>query len=385
MKPQTGLTKTGASAPATGGTTSAVATFRDMLTKAGPSIAAVLPKHLSAERLMKVALTNISRQPELLDCTPLSIVQGVIVSAQLGLEIGGPLQQAHLVAYANKKQGGRKEAQFIPGYRGLIELARRGGEVVSIEARNVYAGDTFEVEYTLEGTKLRHVPAIDGERGRLRAVYAFARVKGSSEPIFDLLTAEDVAKARASSQAARAGFGPWVDNEEEMWRKTAVKRLSKYLPLTPELAAVSELENRAENEVPDISGLGFDAAEVISETMEPPKATKGAAGLKAAVAGNGAPAAQTASEPPASQQAAPAQTEAEPAMNTPTEEDIDRPAVVAKIREKLASLSEGKTNGPSYRNSLVSAWSEGWVETNEALDDADPKLLALVLSNALNS
>lgn len=384
MTQQTGQGKALAKSGGAGAVANAtpLATFKDLLAKAGPSISSLLPKHLSTERLMKVALASVSRQPELLECTPLSIIQGVLISAQLGLEIGGPLQQAHLVAYRNKKTGHR-EAQFIPGYRGLIELARRGGEVVSVEARNVYAGDLFEVEFTIEGTRLRHVPAIDGERGRLRCVYALARLKDpSAPPIFDLLTEADVKKARASSQAAAAGFGPWVDNEEEMWRKTAVKRLSKYLPLSVELSSAIELENRAENEAPDISGLGFDVAEIVSETPAPPAPTKGAAGLKAAVAKAPAPAPAPA---PAAQQAAPAENAAPAPEETVTEEDIDRASVVAQIREKLAKLSEGKTNGPSYRNSLVSAWSEGWIETQEALDEAEPNLLALTLRNALES
>ena len=218
----------------------AMTSLRSMLEQAAPKIQQVLPKHLTAERMVRITTAAVSRTPELLECTPLSIVQSVMVAARLGLECDGILGSAYLVPYRNKKTG-QREAQLIPGYRGLVDLARRSGSVVNVWAHPVHENDTFEAEFGME-PKLRHVPTM-GEPGRKIAVYACARLADGSTQ-FELMTASQVESIKARS---RASSGPWVTDEDEMWRKTAVRRLCKYLPLSVEMAAAMTLQAGAES------------------------------------------------------------------------------------------------------------------------------------------
>lgn len=142
-----------------------VRTVKDMgglLTQMAPRIQAVLPKHMDAERLAKVALTAMSRNPRLLECTAESILLALTEAGQLGLEPAGVMGQAYLIPYKNNNRGGIYEAQFQPGYRGLVELVLRAGDVSDISARPVYEGDAFKFSYGLTET-LDHTP---GERKR---------------------------------------------------------------------------------------------------------------------------------------------------------------------------------------------------------------------------
>src|SRR5690606_10332500 len=132
---------------------------------------AALPKHLTPERLARVALTAISSNPRLLECTKESLALALIEAGQLGLEPNGVMGQAYLVPYFNGKTK-KYEAQFQVGYRGLIDLARRSGEVTKVEARAVREGDYFEYEYGLT-PQLVHRPDPSGQ-GEMTHVYAIA-------------------------------------------------------------------------------------------------------------------------------------------------------------------------------------------------------------------
>jgi len=199
---------------------------------------AALPKHLTPERLARVALTAISSNPRLLECTRESLALALIEAGQLGLEPSGVMGQAYLVPYYNGKTK-RYEAQFQIGYRGLIDLARRSGEVTKIEARAVREGDEFSYEYGLR-PNLVHRPDPTSQ-GDITHVYAIAWLK-EGEPIFEVMTREEVERIRRRSKAAESG--PWVTDYEAMARKTVVKRLAKYLPLSPEAEAAIEADNR---------------------------------------------------------------------------------------------------------------------------------------------
>lgn len=217
-------------------------TIKKYLESAKGHIQDVLPRHMSAEKMIRIVSSAASRNPLLLECTPLSFVSAVITAAQLGLEPVGPLQEAYLVPYKNGKTG-QYEAQFMVGYRGLIKLARNSGEIASIEAHVVYENDHFKYQY---GTNpfIEHVPA-QGERGKRIAVYAVAFYKDASiRPQFEVLAPEDIEHIRKKSRASDSG--PWATDTDEMWRKTAVKRLCKYLPLSVELATAISLDNQAE-------------------------------------------------------------------------------------------------------------------------------------------
>lgn len=215
------------------------------LAKAAPAIKDVVPKHLTPERMIKLVAAAASRQPEILECTPLSIVQALVIASSAGLEINTPMGLAYLIAYRNGKTQTR-EAQLIIGYRGLIELARRSGMLVSIEAHVVHERDRFEFAFGLE-PKLVHEPYMgSGEEGALIAVYAVAHLKDGGRQI-EVMRIADVDKIRTRSKAGN--YGPWVTDYEEMCKKTVLKRLCKLLPMSIEMGTAVAADNVAEHTV----------------------------------------------------------------------------------------------------------------------------------------
>lgn len=213
--------------------------IKDLFERAKPSIAAVMPKHLTPDRLLKIALTATSRTPALLACSPQSLLLAVMQAAELGLEAGGLLGDGYLVPYKDR-------VTFIVGYRGLVNLARRSGQLRSIEAHVVRATDAFEIEFGLE-TKLVHKPALEGEPGDVVAVYAVAHFRDGGYQV-EVMTRAEVDAIRKRSRAAEDG--PWVTDYAEMAKKTVIRRLCKYLPLSPELARALEHEAAIEQGTP---------------------------------------------------------------------------------------------------------------------------------------
>ncbi len=231
------------------------------------SITRVLPQHMKADRLVRIALQAASRTPALLECTRESFVLALVSAAQLGLEAGGLLGSAYLVPYRNKN--GNREVQLIPGYRGLIDLARRSGAVKKIEARVVRKGDEFRLDYGAE--RITHVPATtedaddpgSGDVGILGA-YAVATLS-DGEKQFEFMSRAEIDAIRRRSRAANDG--PWVTDYSEMARKTVVRRLAKYLPLSAELARAMEIEDNAES-----GGALADVMDVVLTTATEPAA-----------------------------------------------------------------------------------------------------------------
>jgi recombination protein RecT len=215
------------------------------------AIAAVLPKHVTPDRLMKIAMHSIRTTPALQECSVKSLLGAVIQSSQLGLEPGTVLGHAYLVPYRNKKTG-TTEAQFILGYRGMIDLARRSGQIESIAAHAVHAHDEFEFAYGLNET-LVHKPAMTGDRGDIIAFYAIAKLKGGGHA-FEVMPRADVDAVMRSSQS-RGQWGPWKDHYSEMGRKTVIRHLAKYLPLSIEFATASALDGQADAGEQDMAGV----------------------------------------------------------------------------------------------------------------------------------
>jgi recombination protein RecT len=222
---------------------SPAANIRDLIERAQTKIASVVPRHLTAERLTRVAIACITRTPALLACSPPTLLQAVMQAAELGLEPGSALGEAYLVPYG-------KAAQLIVGYRGLIALARRSGQIEDIEAHVVREGDHFKMTKGIHQV-LEHEPALDaGEPAPLRLVYAMAWLKGSTRPHVEVMTKAEIDKVRARSKAS--GSGPWVSDYEEMSRKTVVRRLVKYLPMSVEMARASEVEQADDVDAIDV-------------------------------------------------------------------------------------------------------------------------------------
>jgi recombination protein RecT len=203
-------------------------------------IAAALPKHINIDRMLTIAQTAATSVPALLECYTPSLFGAMIKCTQLGLEPNNALGQAYLVPFRNRKQN-RKDVQLIIGYKGLIDLARRSGHVVSINAQAVREGDEFEWEFGLN-ERLVHRPG--KERGEITHFYAYAKLTGGGHQ-FDVQTVEDIIKLMKTTQS-KGEYGPWADHFEAMGRKSMIRKISSYLPLSIQQAEASALDGRAD-------------------------------------------------------------------------------------------------------------------------------------------
>lgn len=216
-------------------------------TKQG-EIAKMLPKHLNAERLLKVAQIAATTTPALAKCDVASLVGAIGQCAQMGLEPNTVLGHAYLVPFNTKRKDANgnerwvNSVQVIIGYKGLIDLARRSGQIVSIAAHEVCENDKFELVYGLE-EKLVHVPSL-GERGDILGFYAVAKLKDGGH-CFEFMSMRQVQEIMAATQS-KGKYGPWKDNFTEMGRKTVIRRLAKYLPLSIEFQTAAALDGMAE-------------------------------------------------------------------------------------------------------------------------------------------
>ena len=107
--------------------------LKSLLDSAKKEIEAALPKHVTPERMMRIAMTEARKTPKLLECTPASFLGAVIQASQLGLEPGGALGHCYLIPYKN-------EVNFMIGYRGMVALAMRSDKVSHVSCRGVQAG-----------------------------------------------------------------------------------------------------------------------------------------------------------------------------------------------------------------------------------------------------
>lgn len=208
-------------------------TLRGWVQAMMPQISRALPSVITPERFTRIVLTALSSTPQLAQCTRDSFLGGMMLAAQLGLEPNTPLGQAYLIPYRNNKKG-VMECQFQVGYKGLIDLAYRSGEVASVQAHCVYANDEFKYELGLEPV-LKHKPAV-GNRGDMIAVYAVFKLKNGGYG-FEVMSKEDAEEhMRKYSRAASKGNSPWQTNFDEMAKKTVLKRVLKLAPLRSEFA-----------------------------------------------------------------------------------------------------------------------------------------------------
>jgi len=224
------------------------------------TLQAVLPKHVSPERMLKIALGAMRTTPKLMDCTVESLFGAVVQCAQLGLEPNTPMGHVYLIPFDKKKQQGgqwiveRTDVQIVIGYKGMLDLARRSGQIVSIAAHEVCENDDFEYAYGLD-EQLRHRPAMD-DRGEIIAFYAVAKLKDGGH-CFEVMSRAQVEEIRNNSQGYKAAEqaakkykkdadSPWHNQFAEMGRKTVTRRLFKWLPMSIEMATAHALDGLAD-------------------------------------------------------------------------------------------------------------------------------------------
>lgn len=293
------------------------------LDKKKAEIAKMLPKHLNPERLLKVAQIAATTTPALAKCDIPSLVSAIGQCAQMGLEPNTVLGHAYLVPFNTKRKDANgvehwvNSVQVIIGYKGLIDLARRSGQIISIASHEVCENDKFELVYGLD-EKLNHTPAM-GDRGEIIGFYAVAKLKDGGHS-FEFMSRTQVEGIRESSQSAykdewknnkKTGnrvkaSGPWWDHFTEMGRKTVIRRLAKYLPLSIDFQTAVALDGMAEagkdqgfdagvidgdfNILPDDAP---EAGEYQDEPAPAPAQTRGAAQAQESAAAEPAPARQT--------------------------------------------------------------------------------------------
>ena len=205
-----------------------------------------LPSVITPERFTRMVLSALSVNPKLASCTPKSFLGAMMSAAQLGLEPNTPLGQAYLIPFKNK---GIDEVQFQIGYKGLIDLAYRSGEVEVVQAQIVYENDDFECQYGLE-PKLTHKPA-DKDRGEPIKVYAVFKTKSGGYG-FEVMSMDDVRlHAKKYSKAYSSGFSPWSTNFEEMAKKTVLKRVLKYAPMKSDFVRGIVQDETIKSEISD--------------------------------------------------------------------------------------------------------------------------------------
>ena len=245
------------------------ATMQAYIKRMEGEIKKALPSVLTPERFTRIVLSALSTNPKLQETTPESFLGAMMTAAQLGMEPNTPLGQAYLLPYYNSKKR-CLESQFQPGYKGLIDLAYRSGEVSTIQAHVVYEHDKFSYAYGLE-PQLEHVPAM-GDRGSPTHVYAVFRTKDGGYS-FGVMSIDDV---RRHAQRYSKSFenGPWQTNFEEMAKKTVLKRVLKYAPLKSDFVRGVSQDGAIHTELSDdmfsapAAYIDVDAVEVDESTGE---------------------------------------------------------------------------------------------------------------------
>lgn len=223
-------------------------------------IARALPRHLDADRLTRIALTEVRRTPKLADCDASTLLGAVMMCAQTGLE-PGPLGHCYLVPYG-------RECTWILGYKGIIQLARRSGEIETIIARTVHENDDFDFAYG-DDEHIRHRPTLDGERGPAVAVYGVARYLSGGKTLW-VMSRDDIEKRRGRSAAAKNKSGPWETDWDAMARKTVIRAMAPFLPLTIEAAEAVASDERTIRFDPDIAApVAADPTPALEAAPEP--------------------------------------------------------------------------------------------------------------------
>lgn len=214
-------------------------TMENLLTLMADEIKKALPENVKSERFRRIALTAFNGNKELQQCEPTSFLAAMMQSAQLGLEPNTPLGQAYLIPYNNKKKG-IKEVQFQVGYKGMLDLAHRTNQYKNIQANIVYEKDEFYIEYGLN-PKLKHIPNMQEGRGKAIGYYAVYNLINGGQG-FEYMTKQEVTNHK--NKYSKAKYSPWIDNFDEMAKKTVLKKLLKYAPMSTELQEVTSIDER---------------------------------------------------------------------------------------------------------------------------------------------
>lgn len=222
-----------------------------------PQIQAALPRHLSAERMGRILMTEVRKNPLLAQCDKASFFGAILQCAQLGLEPGSALGHAYMIP--RKRKDGSYEVTLQIGYQGMLDLVERDGRL-TIEANLVFSNELFDIDLGTDA-KIVHKPCLTGDRGSLLGAYAIARYKDGGKK-FRFISIDEIEEAKKAAKIK--DFSPWNTHYNEMARKTAVRRLYKMLPKSTEIARVLELEDKIDIDEPqNLQRLVVEAADEV--------------------------------------------------------------------------------------------------------------------------
>ena len=226
-------------------------TLQDYVQRMSSQIKLALPANLTADRFQRIVLTAISSNPNLQECTTTSFLGAMMTAAQLGVEPNTPLGQGYLIPRKAKKGDQYiNECTFQLGYKGMIDLAYRSGNIANIGAYTVYAKDEFHVQFGLN-PDITHVPCMT-DRGDPIAFYAYYKTTDGGFG-FDVMSVDDVRKhAKQFSESVKRGWSsPWDSNFDEMAKKTVLKKVLKYAPLSTEVASKIGMDETVHDTISD--------------------------------------------------------------------------------------------------------------------------------------
>ena len=237
---------------------SATQAMSGLLKRMHTQIEKALPSVITPERFTRIALTAYSDNAALQKCDADSFLGAMMQAAQLGVEPNTPLGQAYLIPYGNK-------VQFQLGYRGMIDLAYRSGEIQMIQAHEVHENDEFEYELGLD-PKLRHIPALKN-RGEVILYYAVFKLTNGGVG-FEVMSKEDV-ETFAKKKSKTYRNGPWQTDFDAMAKKTLVKRLLKFAPVKSDFARAVTADETIKSAISEnMADLPDETVTIDAETTE---------------------------------------------------------------------------------------------------------------------
>ena len=236
-------------------------------------LAAALPKFLDTDHFVRSAITEFRLNPALAECSVPSVLGYFMQAAACGLEPASMLGQCYPVPFRNAKTG-QRECQFILGFRGMLSIARRSGEIASVVAEVVHANDEFEIEYGMK-PNLIHKPCIDGDPGAVKGAYVVVRFRAEGiDPVIKYMPKAEIDAHRKRSKSS--GNGPWVTDYDEMAKKTVFRSVFKWLPISIEQIQVTTTDggvsrynaNAKTDDIDDLVEVEFVAAQDDTATPE---------------------------------------------------------------------------------------------------------------------
>lgn len=215
--------------------------FRSDLSKMKDQFATVLPHTISPDAFVRIIVTAVQNNPDLLNCNRESVLKACMKCAEDGLVPDN--RQAALVKFRTKIDGQFVDAaQYMPMFSGILRRVRNSREVSTVQAHVIYKNDHFVWHQGTED-RIEHCPLFPGDRGEPVGAYAIAVMKDGSK-LFEVMNLNQINQVKKASKTS--GFGPWVNWWDEMARKTVFKRLAKWLPLDASVNELIDYDNKVD-------------------------------------------------------------------------------------------------------------------------------------------